>query len=95
MSSPVFTIKIYRNGLKQPSSVEFHPVATPRVVDLTNKANDFDIELHKEFVDKGATHAIDVVVNDKVDHLYLFQADVMFIESPQGETIFSVNRKTS
>lgn len=95
MISPVFTIKIYRDGLKQPSSVEFNPVATPRVVDLTNQANDFDIKLHKEFIDKGATHAIDVVVNDNVDHLYLFKTDVMFIENPQGETIFSVNRKTS
>lgn len=95
MSPPVFTIKIYRNGLKKSSSVEFHPVVTPRVVDLTNEQNEFDIKLHKEFIDKGATHAIDVVVNDKVDHLYLFEKDVMFIESPQGETIFSVNRKKS
>ena len=94
MSMPVFVIKIYRGGLKQHSSVEFHPVATPRVVDLKNPENDFEINQHKAFIDKGATHAVDVVVNDKVDYLFLFETDVMFIESPAGETIFSVNRKS-
>ena len=95
MNQPVFTIKIYRGGLKQHSSVEFHSVVTPRVVDLKNSDNKFEIDQHKNFIGKGATHAVDVVVNDKVDYLYIFESDVMFIESNSGETIYSVNRKTS
>lgn len=91
--SPTFTVKIYRAGVKTPSSVEFHSCASPRIVDLTNPVNEFDMTLHKSFIDKGATHCIDVLVNDRIDNLYLFSDDAMFIESPLGETVYSVNRK--
>lgn len=94
MSTATFTIKIYRGGLKKSSSVEFHSCNNPRVVDFSNQdPKGHEVTLHKEFIDKGATHAVDVLIDMKLDHLYLFETDVMFIESPHGETIFSVNRK--
>lgn len=88
-----FIVKIYRGGVVSPSSSEFYSCESPRVVDLNHPCNEFEREQHLEFVNKGATHALDMIVNGKLDHTYLFIKDVCFVESPQGDTIFSVNRK--
>lgn len=92
--TPSFTVKIYRGGVRKPSAVEFHTCVTPRVIDLTNETNKFEQDQYKQFIEKGATHAVDVIVNDRADQLFLFKADAMFIESPDGGTIYSINRKT-
>jgi hypothetical protein len=83
-----FTIKVFRGGVRTATRIEFYSTLNPIVVNLRT-SDDHVSKIHKVFIDKGAVQAVEVMVNYKFDHIYLFPGDQMFIENETGTTVYN------
>jgi len=72
----MFTVKIFRNGTRSPTRVEFYSTPTP----------------HVDTIEDGgkATHEIEVAIEGPSQKVPIFEGDAMFIENEIGTTLFSV-----
>lgn len=74
----MFVVKLFRNGTRDPDQIEFYSTDSPVVKRVEDKKN------------PSLRHQIEVSVDNRSEHIDIFNGDQVFIENAEGVTIHSI-----